>query len=119
MSDDPTGLILSAIAGLRTDMQADMVALRADMEAGMAGLRADMRADVAGLRAEFTALRTNPLAQSERVLNEVSALRDDMTVVMARLDRMDATVHGCVTEVRALHRQISRIAARVTELEQR
>ena len=97
MSDDPTGLILSAIAGLR----------------------ADMRADVAGLRAEFTALRTNLLAQSERVLNEVSALRDDMTVVMARLDRMDATVHGCVTEVRALHRQISRIAARVTELEQR
>ena len=115
MGDDPTGLILSALAGL----QAEVTGLRADADAGFAKSRSDMQAEAAGLRAEFTALRTNLLAQSERVLNEVAALRDDMTVVMARLDRMDATVHGCVTQVRAMHRQISRIAARDTELEQR
>ena len=97
MSDDPAGLILSAISGSRSDIQAEP----------------------ASLRAEFTASGTNLFARSERVLNEVAALRDDMTVVTARLDRMDATVHGCVTDARALHRQISRIAARVTEPERR
>lgn len=108
MSDDPTGLILCAIADLRSNVETARVGLGSDMEARMAGLRT-----------EFTALRTNPTARSERMLNEVSAFRDDMAVVMARLDRMDATVHGCVTEVRALHRRISRIAARGTDLERR
>ena len=52
MSDDPAGLILSAISGSRSDIQAEP----------------------ASLRAEFTASGTNLFARSERVLNEVAAL---------------------------------------------
>ncbi|HEX2479836.1 MAG TPA: hypothetical protein VHK45_11195 [Geminicoccaceae bacterium] len=39
--------------------------------------------------------------QLERLVNDVAGLKDDMTVVMARLDRLDATTHSLVTEVRA------------------
>jgi len=49
--------------------------------------------------------------QLERLLNEQGAMRDDMSVVMARLDRIDATTRSAVDEVRALHRQIARLAS--------
>jgi hypothetical protein len=38
--------------------------------------------------------------QLERLVNDVAGLKDDMTVVMARLDRLEATTHSLVTEVR-------------------
>jgi hypothetical protein len=40
--------------------------------------------------------------QIERVLNDVAGLKDDVTVVLARLDRIDATTRSLVTEVRAV-----------------
>ena len=36
--------------------------------------------------------------QIERVINDVAGLKDDVTVVLARLDRIDATTHSLVTE---------------------
>ena len=48
--------------------------------------------------------------QLERLVNDVAGLKDDMTVVMARLDRLDATTHSLVTEVRAMHSRHDRVA---------
>jgi hypothetical protein len=41
-----------------------------------------------------------------------------MVVVMARLDRLDATTHSLVTEVRAMHSRHERVARRVERLEE-
>jgi hypothetical protein len=54
--------------------------------------------------------------QLERLVNDVAGLKDDMTVVMARLDRLDTTTHSLVTEVRAMHSRHDR-AKRVERLE--
>jgi serine/threonine protein phosphatase PrpC len=55
--------------------------------------------------------------QLERLINDMAGLKDDMTVVMARLDRIDATSHSLVTEVRAMHSRHDRLARRVERLE--
>jgi hypothetical protein len=55
--------------------------------------------------------------QLERLVNDVAGLKDDMTAVMARLDRLDATTHSLVTEVRAMHSRHDRVAKRVELLE--
>ena len=56
--------------------------------------------------------------QIERVINDVAGLKDDVTVVLARLDRIDATTHSLVTEVRAMHSRHDRVARRVDRLEE-
>jgi hypothetical protein len=38
--------------------------------------------------------------QVERLVNDMAGLKDDMVGLMARLDRLDATTHSLVTEVR-------------------
>ena len=55
--------------------------------------------------------------QLERLVSDVAGLKDDMTVVMARLDRLDATTHSLVTEARAMHSRHDRVAKRVERLE--
>ena len=57
--------------------------------------------------------------QIERVINDVASLKDDMTVVLARLDRVDATAHSLVTEVRAMHSRHERLSRRVERIEER
>ena len=57
--------------------------------------------------------------QIERVLNDVAGLKDDVMVVLARLDRVDATTHSLVTEVRAIHSRHERLSRRVDRLEER
>jgi hypothetical protein len=56
--------------------------------------------------------------QLERLVNDMAGLTDDMVVVMARLDRLDATTHSLVTEVRAMHSRHDRVARRVERLEE-
>ena len=97
MSEELLGRILTAIA---------------ESEAKL-GARSDR------LEAAQNRLRTDLITPTERVLNDQAALRDDMNVVMARLDRLDATVQTGVAEMRALHRQFGRRASRVTALESR
>jgi hypothetical protein len=41
-----------------------------------------------------------------------------MTVVMARLHRLDATTHSLVTEERAMHSRHDRVVRRVEHLEE-
>lgn len=55
--------------------------------------------------------------QLDRVLGELAGFRDDMTVVMARLDRIDATAQSMVTEIRAMHSRHDRLARRMDRLE--
>jgi hypothetical protein len=57
--------------------------------------------------------------QIERVINDVAGLKDDMMVVLARLDRIDATTHSLVTEVRAMHSRHDRLSRRVDRVEER
>ena len=55
--------------------------------------------------------------QLERLVNDGAGLKDNMTVVLARLDRRDATTHSLVTEVRAMHSRHDRVARPVERLE--
>jgi hypothetical protein len=56
----------------------------------------------------------------ERVTNDIAGLKeDDVTVVLARLDRVDATTHSLVTEVRAMHSRHERLSCRVDRIEER
>ena len=57
--------------------------------------------------------------QQRQLLMEMGTLRDDMTVMMAILQRLDGTMGGLVNEVRATHAQHNRLAHRVRELEQK
>ena len=51
------------------------------------------------------------------MLTDFGTMRDDMAVMIAMLQRLDGTVPGLVTEVRAIHSQHSRLADRVRDLE--
>ena len=54
--------------------------------------------------------------QLERVITDLASLKDDMMVVMARLDRIDAPARSLVVEVRAMHSPHERLARRVERL---
>jgi hypothetical protein len=66
--------------------------------------------------------------QLERLVNDMAGLKDDMVVVMARLDRIDTstraavdrmeiTTRGVLDELRAMHSRHDRVARRVERLE--
>ncbi len=56
--------------------------------------------------------------QFERVINDLATLEDDAMVMMARLDRIDATAQSLVVEVRAMHSRHQRLARRVERIEE-
>ena len=47
--------------------------------------------------------------QQKKLLDEQRNQRDDITVLIALVQRMDGTLRGLVGEMRALHAQIARI----------
>ena len=55
--------------------------------------------------------------QQQRVLDELSTVRDDMQVLTAMVMRLDGTVGLVLTELRAMHSQHNRLANRVRRLE--
>jgi hypothetical protein len=66
--------------------------------------------------------------QLERLVADMAGLKDDMMVVMARLDRIDTstraavdrmeiTTHGVLDELRAMHSRHDRVVRRVERLE--
>jgi ubiquinone biosynthesis protein UbiJ len=57
--------------------------------------------------------------QIEWVINEVAGLKDDVSVVLARLDRVNTTTHSLVVEVRAMHSRHERLSRRVDRIEER
>jgi predicted nucleic acid-binding Zn-ribbon protein len=63
--------------------------------------------------------------QQARILSELGSaraeradMRADMTVLLAIVQRLDATVSGLTTEVRALHGQIARFRNRLDQMEE-
>ena len=57
--------------------------------------------------------------QQQRMIEEMSSMRDDMQVLTAMVMRLDGTVGLVLTELRAMHSQHSRLANRVRHLEER
>ena len=55
--------------------------------------------------------------RQSKILNEVGTVGDDIGVMMAVLQRLDGTVSSLVNEIRATHAQTSRLAHRVSALE--
>lgn len=55
--------------------------------------------------------------QQAKVISELADQRADMNVLLALVQRLDGTVQGLITEVRALHGQIGRMRHRVEQLE--
>jgi t-SNARE complex subunit (syntaxin) len=53
----------------------------------------------------------------QRLTDEVSSLRDDMQVLTAIVQRLDNSHTRLLTEIRATHSQVSRVADRVRRLE--
>jgi hypothetical protein len=51
--------------------------------------------------------------QQARILEELANMRADHAVLLAIVQRMDATMSGLLGEVRALHGQLGRIGHRV------
>ncbi len=57
--------------------------------------------------------------QQQRVLDELSTMRDDMQVLTAMVVRLDGTVGLVLTELRTMHSQHNRLANRVRRVEER
>jgi hypothetical protein len=55
--------------------------------------------------------------QSERTMNELASLRDDMAVVTAIVMRLDGSMATLLQEVRVVNQQIGRMNDRVRKLE--
>jgi len=53
----------------------------------------------------------------ERLTNEVASLRDDLHVLTAVVQRLDNSHGRMLEDIRAMHRQHSRLADRVRRLE--
>ena len=57
--------------------------------------------------------------QQQRALDELSTMRDDITVMTAMVMRLDGAVGLVLTELRAMHSQHNRLANRVRRVEER
>ena len=67
---------------------------------------------------EFLAAQMEKLLSEQRAVGQQqAALRDDMTVLLGMVQRLDGTVQGLVTEVRAMHSRHARLEQRVGDLE--
>ncbi len=55
--------------------------------------------------------------QLQRLVSDVASLRDDMNVLTSIVLRQDNTMSGLLTETRATHTQIQRLAERLRRLE--
>jgi hypothetical protein len=98
------------------------------LEFGMQGLRIGLGADLEGLRARFErgldALRTESGTFREHVLARLDAIREDIGVNMARVDRVADTntdiraeLVGLRLENTALWRMVKALEARVNQIE--
>jgi hypothetical protein len=120
MSDDP---ILAALSG----PEAGQTALRSDLTARMDHLEAgqgEMRADIAGLSRDTAARAVEAADFREQALNRLTAIREDIGVNMARVDRVadtNADIRAELVSLRvenaALGRMIKALETRVEQIE--
>jgi cell division protein FtsB len=111
MSDDPILAALSRLEAGQTHMVADVTQVRADLT--------HMAAELTRVRAEAADFR-------DQVLNRLTAIREDIGVNMARVDRVAETVTDLRAELvslrgenAALWRMIKAIESRVDQIESR
>lgn len=73
---------------------------------------------MAEITLEFLASQQVKLLDEARAMrSEMGQMRDDIRVMAAIVQRLDGTVQGLVSEVRAEHSRHDRLARRVDELE--
>lgn len=129
MSDDRLGRIEALLGGLA----ADVAALRGEIETlrgETATLRAEMatKHDLTALRAEMATkhdldgvAKNVDLSALGRQLRDLPAIKDDVTVLTAIVQRLDNTmvrqIADLLTEVRAEHSRMDRLLNRVKALE--
>jgi hypothetical protein len=58
------------------------------------------------------------LAHQKRMLTEIRAMRDDLLVQGARIERIDGSLQSLIGELRGVHRIQARTIARVRALEE-
>jgi hypothetical protein len=139
------------IAALRAEMARDVAALRAEMARDLAALRAEMATkddfareiatirgematkddfarEIATIRGEMATkddlagvARNVDVTAIGRQLRDLPAMKDDITVLTAIVQRLDNTmvrqIADLLTEVRAEHRRMDRLLDRVRALE--
>lgn len=81
---------------------------------------------VAALNSAFTGLRTDLMDRMDRLQDSITAMRDDIAVNMAAVERADRNTHSVREEGRGTHeilqgviRQVRRLQAQVDELRDR
>jgi hypothetical protein len=102
-----------------TTLAADIAAMRAEMatKQEIAAIRAEMatKQEIAGVAKNFD------VAAIGRQMLELLAMKDDVTVLTAIVQRLDNTMtrqmSDVLTEVRAEHRRMDRLLDRVRALE--
>jgi cell division protein FtsB len=139
MSDDPILAALSRLEAGQTHMVADVTQVRADLThtaaelthlaAGQTHMAAELTHLAAGqthLAAELTQVRAEAADFRDQVLNRLTAIREDIGVNMARVDRVAETVTDLRAELvslrgenAALWRMIKAIESRVDQIESR
>jgi hypothetical protein len=109
--------LAGAIAAIRVEMKEEIAAIRVEMKEEIAAIRAEMatKEDLVGIakNVDVTAIG--------RQLRDLPAIKDDVTVLTAIVQRLDNTMtrqmSDVLTEVRAEHRRMDRLLDRVRALE--
>jgi cell division protein FtsB len=132
MSDDPILAALSRLEAGQTHMEAELTCLatgQTHMEAELTRLatgQTHMEAELTRLATGQDMVRAEAADFREQVLNRLTAIREDIGVNMARVDRVAETVTDLRVELvslrgenAALWRMIKAIESRVDQIESR
>jgi cell division protein FtsB len=132
MSDDPILAALSRLEAGQTHMEAELTCLatgQTHMEAELTRLatgQTHMEAELTRLATGQDMVRAEAADFREQVLNRLTAIREDIGVNMARVDRVAETVTDLRAELvslrgenAALWRMIKAIESRVDQIESR
>ncbi len=129
MSDDPVIALLNGINDRlgrlehgQTGLQQGQAALQQGQTALQQGL-ATLQRDQAALQQNQTVLRVDLMARMDRLGDQITSIREDITVNMGAVDSVRTANEGTKAELRALgemvftmHRQVRRLQTQVEEL---
>jgi hypothetical protein len=122
------------IAAIRVEMKEEIAGIRAemvtrnDLAGEVAAIRVEMKEEIAAIRAEMATkedlagiAKNVDVTAIGRQLRDLPAIKDDVTVLTAIVQRLDNTMtrqmSDVLTEVRAEHRRMDRLLDRVRALE--
>ena len=118
---------LTALTGEVRGIRAEMVT-KNDLAGQIAAIRVEMKEEIAAIRAEMATkedlagiAKNVDVTAIGRQLRDLPAIKDDVTVLTAIVQRLDNTMtrqmSDVLTEVRAEHRRMDRLLDRVRALE--